>query len=95
MRALPAALLLVLLSAFAVSTSLAAEDGDCAEASARIEALENLISADSRRLHREIAALRAQLEEPGITEIRPASQGVSRCISRTGCCRPRSASAAT
>jgi nickel transport protein len=56
-----------------VAGPVAAADGDCAETGAKIDAkidaLSSQVSTDMRRLRREIAALKAQSEEPGMKEI--------------------------
>lgn len=66
MKRLPVLILLCLL--LGCGAPVMAEDDSCAELGARLDAMASRSSADLRRLHREIAALRADVEAPGLSE---------------------------
>ncbi len=61
--------LLASLLLFAAPCRLQAAGSECADVAARIEAQNKKLSRDLRRIQREIAALRADLAEPGMQEI--------------------------
>lgn len=62
-------LLLGFLATALVSTQVLAEEPGCSEAVALIRSENSKLSGDLRRIQREIAALRADLDEPGMREV--------------------------
>lgn len=68
MKRLLTALLMGALLFGTVPVVFSAEEGGCAETAAKIDELSSKVSNDMRRIQREIAALKAQLEKPGLNE---------------------------
>ncbi|GAB4183680.1 MAG: hypothetical protein Kow00100_24460 [Geothermobacteraceae bacterium] len=68
MRRCTIILLLLALLLGATSISFGAEGGSCAETAAKVDELSSKVSNDMRRIQREIASLKAQIEKPGLNE---------------------------
>ena len=67
MRLVP--VLLLLMMCCAPPMVFAADEGKNLEVSAKVDALSTKVSSDMRRIQREIAALRADLGKPGMSEM--------------------------
>jgi nickel transport protein len=68
MRRLLMALLLGMMIFGTVPVLAAGEEGSCAETSAKVDELSSKVSNDMRRIQRELSALKAQIEKPGLNE---------------------------
>ena len=68
MRCVAIASLLLVLLLGATSLTLGAEPGSCAATAAKVDALSSKVAKDMRRIQRELAALKAQIEKPGLNE---------------------------
>ncbi|MDZ7640907.1 MAG: hypothetical protein U5J62_02600 [Desulfurivibrio sp.] len=62
-------LLLCTLLLGAAPAAFGAEQGSCAEISAKVDVLGDQVSGDMRRIQRELAALKAEIAKPGLSEV--------------------------
>lgn len=60
--------MLVALLLGAAPVTFGAQEGSCAEISSKVDVLSNQVSGDMRRIMREMTALKAQIEKPGLNE---------------------------